>query len=1124
MSGLIALRRCATAYLLLASIFCFSVGNARAQDAAAACAPTIGRLVSVQGNVDVQRAGNQDWVRVKRLDTSVCTGDRVRTAPLSRAALFVQPETIVRVDQNTTIALSQTTAEVVVEFFQEDVIRAARDSQSCGAGYFITRFPKKLRVTTPHMNAAVEGTEFEVDVRCASTELAVIEGAVRSQNLATNEEFLVNGGQMVVAGPSSGAVTTLIKPTDAVQWVLYYPPLAETRDEFELPTAEQCRNMASPADGSCLTQRAETLLGLGRSDEALQDVDEALRRDPGNGEASGLRAVVQVARNDKGAALQAANTATTSAPDNYRSWLSLSYAQQAAFDLDGALDSIKKAQSLAPGNSLLNARDAELLLSLGRTREAEAAARAVVQSNPNESRAHTMLGFVHLAQIDTTAARSEFETAIAQDSFDALPRLGLGLSTIRDGELVAGREQLEIAVALDPSNSLLRSYAGKAYYEENSKDRDALAADQFGLAKQLDPNDPTPWFYEAIMQQAQNKPVEALAGLHTSVLKNNNRAVYRSNLLVDDDAAARTASVAAMYANLGFEKLAILESTKAIAENPANHSAHELLATAYSNLPRHDIARVSEALQAQIRQPLAVMPQPLLLSTENLAILRNVGPTHAGTNEYNVLFSRDGARVEFDAIAGSEDTFGDQFLFGMMADDLSIGLSQLHYETDGFIENDAVDKDIYDFFVQKQVTSNSSIQFDAKRSDFEIGETFFRFDPDFNLPVTISEEGKFYRLSGHHDLGSTGDWIWTAVHEDRFREVQFIGDLEPFNNTDSYASAGEIQYVNMWNAIQTVLGVGYVQDRRDFELEQVLVEAEAANVYAYGLWRSPADTLSIEAGLTADWYHREHSDVVDSVERERLNPKVGVTWKPRAGSTLRLAALSSVRRPFIGSQTIEPTQVAGFNQFFSGFERLYGDVEGTISERVGLAFDQAFSQTTFAGLEIAKRELEVPSNDLNRDFTWRESTGFAYLYKTLSGTRGSLNHWRAAGALEAEYEKIERPQIQPGSEGIVDLETIRVPIGVRLFHDSGLSFRVSTTYVEQSGTFSVDITLPTFEQDDSAWITDAALDYRLPGRLGIISAGVLNIGDEFIDLLETDPLNPRVATKRFGFVRLRITF
>ena len=52
---------------------------------------------------------------------------------------------------------------------------------------------------------------------------------------------------------------------------------------------------------------------------------------------------------------------------------------------------------------------------------------------------------------------------------------------IRDGELVAGREQIEIAVALDPSNSLLRSYVGKAYYEENTRQRDELAAAQLRL-------------------------------------------------------------------------------------------------------------------------------------------------------------------------------------------------------------------------------------------------------------------------------------------------------------------------------------------------------------------------------------------------------------------------------------------------------------------------------------------------------------------------------------------------------------------------------------------------------------------------------------------------------------------
>ena len=77
---------------------------------------------------------------------------------------------------------------------------------------------------------------------------------------------------------------------------------------------------------------------------------------------------------------------------------------------------------------------------------------------------------------------------------------------IRDGELLAGREQIEIAVALDPSNSLLRSYVGKAYYEENSKRRDELATTQFDLARQLDPNDPTPAFYDAILLYSQTRP------------------------------------------------------------------------------------------------------------------------------------------------------------------------------------------------------------------------------------------------------------------------------------------------------------------------------------------------------------------------------------------------------------------------------------------------------------------------------------------------------------------------------------------------------------------------------------------------------------------------------------------
>ena len=62
------------------------------------------------------------------------------------------------------------------------------------------------------------------------------------------------------------------------------------------------------------------------------------------------------------------------------------------------------------------------------------------------------------------------------------------------------------------TNSLLRSYLGKAYFEEK---RDPLDARQFALAKQLDPLDPTPYLYDAIRLQSINRPVEAMLNMES---------------------------------------------------------------------------------------------------------------------------------------------------------------------------------------------------------------------------------------------------------------------------------------------------------------------------------------------------------------------------------------------------------------------------------------------------------------------------------------------------------------------------------------------------------------------------------------------------------------------------------
>ena len=1097
---------------LLAFLAAAGGAPAFAQEQAAACTPVIARVVSLQGTVEVQRAGTVTWLGVRRLDTSICAGDRLRTAPSSRAALFVQPETLVRVDQNTTITLRQSTDEIAVEFSTEEASQVARNEQSCGAGYFITRFPKRFRVTTPHLNAAVEGTEFMVESSCEASQLTVLEGQVLSQVTGTQESRSLTAGQQLQTGPGAPtSFSTVIKPADAVQWVLRYPPLSDA---------------GTKGDGARIV-RAEAELQVGRVEEALEEINAALASNQRDATALALLSVIQLAKNDKLAAMEAARGATAADAGSYRGWLALSYAQQASFELEAALESSQRAQSLKSDSSLLHARVAEMQLSLGNAEGAEQAARAAAAVNPSGSAAHTILGFVHLARIETEAARAEFTTAIENDSFSALPRLGLGLAMIREGELIPGREQIEIAVALDPSSSLLRSYVGKAYYEENSAQRDDLAETQFGLAKQLDVRDPTPSFYEAMLRQARNQPVAAVDALRESIARNDNRAVYRSRLQLDDDAAARTASMAAVYVKLGFEKQAILESANAIAEYPGNYSAHNLLATAYAGLPRHDIARVSEVLQGQIRQPVSHSTTLPLLGADNLAILRAGGPSQIGTSEFNELFSRDGIRFHFDGVAGSRDTLGDQFQVSALSGSVSATLGQIHYETDGFVENDAAEKDLYDLLMQKQFTSNSSMQLEVKRTEFSIEETFFRFDlPENQLPVAIGEDGNLFRVSGHHGASAGGDWIWTAAYEVRDRQVEFapLGFVIAEDDADAYVA--EVQNWKSWGAFQTVSGVGYIESKVNSPLEVVGVRSRAANAYLYGQWASERGRLRLDAGFAVDWYRREHSDFPDSISQEQLSPKLALTWAFRQGSTLRLAAFSAVRRPFAGSQTIEPTQVAGFNQYFSGIEDLYGDVEGTDSQRVALAFDHSFSRGLSAGIEAARRDLEVPLIGFDRDFTWRESTGYAYLYKSFasSGEGGALGAWQAVATVEGEYERIDRPQILTGSEGIMDLETIRVPVGLRFFHGNGMTLRLQATYVSQAGTFSQDIGSPVIDLEDSAWVADAALDYQLPRRRGVVTLGVMNLGDESIALVETDVFNPRIATGRFAFVRLRLAY
>jgi len=219
---------------------------------------------------------------------------------------------------------------------------------------------------------------------------------------------------------------------------------------------------------------------------------------------------------------------------------------------------------------------------------------------------------------------------------------GIGLAKIRYNQLTEGRREIEIAALLDPNNALIRSYLGKAYFEEKTRPLDAV---QFAMAKNSIPT---------IRRRGSTTPFAS----KTKIAQWRRWRICRNRLsltiigcvsfalTIDQDEAARSASLARLYNSLGFAQQAQAEAAKSLAYDPANHSAHRFLSDSYAGKPRQEIARSSELLQSQLLQPLSLTPLQPSIAETNLNTLTAQGPVSATFNEYNPLFTRNGAHVK----------------------------------------------------------------------------------------------------------------------------------------------------------------------------------------------------------------------------------------------------------------------------------------------------------------------------------------------------------------------------------------------------------------------------------------------------------------------------------------------
>jgi tetratricopeptide (TPR) repeat protein len=1117
------------------------------------CEPWIAKTVSVQGSVQRLRAGETQW-RPVALNDLLCPGDMIRVLKQSRADIILSNNAILRLDQNTTVTFSEPEEEST---FPIKLLN--------GAGYFFSRIRRSLKLFTPFVNALVEGTEFFARVEGDRAILSIFEGRVA----LTNQEgaITLTRGQSAVAEANRAPVLfTVVRPRDAVQWTLYYPPILYHRpDEFqampgEWPKLVQ-RSIGFYMEGDLTkaltsleeaaeeirdprfyTYRAFLLLSVGRVDQAREGIEKALQLMPGNTGAMALQAVIAVTQNEREKALILAKKAVETDTHSATARIALSYAQQANFDLQGALASLKEAVKLEPENALVWARLSELWLSFGELKEALKSANRAVSINPNLAKTQTVLGFAYLMQIETKRSKDAFLKAIELDQADPLPRLGLGLAKIRDGDLGDGRGEIEIAASLDPDNSLIRSYLGKAYYEEK---RDNLTSSQFDLAKELDPSDPTPFFYDAIQKQSVNRPVEALHDLQKSIELNDNRAVYRSRLLLDSDLAARSASIARIYTDLGFQQRAQVEGWSSLNTDPTNYSAHRFLADSYSARPRHEIARVSELLQSQLLQPSNINPIQPLLAESNLFLMSAGGPGTPSFNEFNPLFNGNRIAFQGSLLGGENSTYGGEGILAGIYKKASFSIGYTGFNTDGWKQNAEQKDNIANAFLQLELSPQTSIQAEYRYRYSLKEDVKLNFFNDNDLPF-FREDSRVHsiRVGGRHAFSPNSVFIANIQYSNSeygqfnrylFDPTDFGLTLPPVEDfSDSRGKdegfSGELSYLYRSQYVDFVSGAGAFKINQDILITDSLywpgetpplllgtfpfrlkLNVNHCNVYLYS-YIKPLRNLTLTLGASGDFYKSDNQNVDEQdFNKNQFNPKFGITWSPFDGTTFRGAVFRTLKRTLITDQTLEPTQVAGFNQF-------YDDIDATEAWVYGAAVDQKLSQKIYAGVELFRREIEVPYYSISgetpvlREAAWDEYLGRAYLYWT-------PHKWLAFRA-EYGYEKFKyADQVNLGAK---EVETHSVPFGFNFFHPSGLFAKAQTTYYHQSGVFQ-RFAAGTFESaQDTFWLVDAAVGYRFPKRYGILSLGVTNLFDEKFEYFEVDFKNSRIKPGRQVFGRITL--
>ncbi len=981
-------------------------------------------LLAAEGRVEVARDATAGWT-VAQTNQVLNPGDRVRTGRRSRATIRLSDLTVLRVKELTTLEIRPAVANR----------QPAGLDVNQGSIYLFNRGkPGSVPFRTPIASGAIRGTEFNLQVADnGGTELTLLDGEVALRN--EQGEIVLNSGEQAVVEPGRAPrKTAVLNAVNVIQWVLYYPGVLDAEELALSDDAQQAlqSSLAAYRSGDLLAA-LERYPENRRSDSVAERVYHAALLlavgDVGQAEsmladlnqpsplADALRTVIAAVKYQPLPGTVSAKPATAS------QWLAQSYYQQSRADLPGALQAAHAAVKQAPNFGFAWERLAELEFGFGRIDRARSALVKALALSPRNAQAVALQGFLLAAQNQTAQARAEFDRAIALDGANANAWLGRGLIRIRQGDGAGGREDLQVAATLEPNRAVLRSYLGKAFSYTGP---DKLAAKELELAQKLDPRDPTSWLYLALLRQQQNRINEGVGDLEMSKQLNDNRQVYRSRLLVDEDRAVRSANLAGLYRDAGMIDVSAREASRAVDYDYANYSAHLFLAESYDALRdpklinlRYETPFLTELLVANLLAP---------VGANNLS--RNVSQ-----QEYSRLFTGDHLGV----ISATEyysrgDWVENGSQYGTIGNS-SYALDAAYRKENGYRPNNDLDQLGLAFTFKQQVTPADSVLFQATLFNSKSGDLaqYYNQDgrrPDLPAPSLyerVTEKQEPNLLVGYHHEWSPG--VHTLFLAGRFDDTLTLTDpttkipfIKPSGNIQSETFAvdyrsvfeaystelqqiwqtpnhttvagGRFQYG--WNDTTTRVfdavnpGLGRLDTN-----QMVSTDLSRLNFYAYHQWQL-FEPLRLTAGVSYDrlYYPRniDTSPITDKQTTEdQVSPKAGLLWTPWADANVRAAYSQSLGGLFFdNSVRLEPVQLAGFTQAYRSLapESVVGLVPGTRFETWGVGFDQRFRFGLYLGLdgELLKSRADRLVG------TARTSGGFIPVPNQAGSTRQTLDY------------------------------------------------------------------------------------------------------------------------------------